>query len=407
VKNAIIGPLVIIMSAAFGLTACSNLMYRTGQETIAVVDELQMPDEDADIREDANKQYLEIFSFWAGTGEEGGIKALIQLFKDKNPADYIVHTAARGGGDGDAKEVLNNRMSKGDIPSSYLLNVNTDQLMGRLQPLNGLFQSEGWLDKFPSDIIDAVSLNGMIYGVPVDIHRSNVLWYNKEIFKQYGLEPPTTIEQFLQVSAQLRSHECTPVIIDPTRGVLWWDILQSELGVEDYRKFVAGELEDANLKIDAVNRIALEIWPYSLQEKEAKNWQDSAKYFTDGHAAMLVAGDWVKGYMTNTLGKVPGIDFGWVPFPGTENSFFAVVDAFGMDREAKDPDSVKEWLKVVGSVEGQNAFNLQKGSIPARSDADMSQYDAYSQEANRDFNRSLSDRTLIISPFFNSGKQGN
>jgi glucose/mannose transport system substrate-binding protein len=41
----------------------------------------------------------------------------------------------------------------------------------------------------------------------------------------------------------------------------------------------------------------------------------------------------------------------------------------------------------VASVEGQQAFNTRKGSIPARSDADPADYPAYQRAAIADFKR--------------------
>lgn len=38
-----------------------------------------------------------------------------------------------------------------------------------------------------------------------------------------------------------------------------------------------------------------------------------------------------------------------------------------------------EWLRLLGSVEGQNAFNPLKGSIPARSDIDLAASGLYNQ----------------------------
>jgi glucose/mannose transport system substrate-binding protein len=42
-------------------------------------------------------------------------------------------------------------------------------------------------------------------------------------------------------------------------------------------------------------------------------------------------------------------------------------------------------LKVAGSLEGQDAFNPVKGSIPARSDGDRSLYGVYLQSAMDDW----------------------
>ena len=44
------------------------------------------------------------------------------------------------------------------------------------------------------------------------------------------------------------------------------------------------------------------------------------------------------------------------------------------------------WLSVVASKAGQDAFNPLKGSIAARTDADLSKYGAYQKAAINDFN---------------------
>jgi glucose/mannose transport system substrate-binding protein len=43
------------------------------------------------------------------------------------------------------------------------------------------------------------------------------------------------------------------------------------------------------------------------------------------------------------------------------------------------------WLKVCGSLEGQEAFNPQKGSICARTDCDPALFNAYLQSAAADW----------------------
>lgn len=52
-----------------------------------------------------------------------------------------------------------------------------------MEPLDDLYEKEGWKDKFPESLIDLVSKDGKIYSVPVNIHRGNVLWYNKKYLK--------------------------------------------------------------------------------------------------------------------------------------------------------------------------------------------------------------------------------
>jgi glucose/mannose transport system substrate-binding protein len=99
---------------------------------------------------------------------------------------------------------------------------------------------------------------------------------------------------------------------------------------------------------------------------------------------MNVMGDWAKGYFTAN-GWVPGEDFGWAPVPGAEGTFTVVTDSFALPQGVQNPENARLWLETLASVEGQDAFNPLKGSIPARVDADRSKYDAYSTAAMDSF----------------------
>lgn len=124
---------------------------------------------------------------------------------------------------------------------------------------------------------------------------------------------------------------------------------------------------------------------YVNEDHAARNWQDASQLVSSGEAAMNVMGDWAKGYFTGDLKLEVGVDFGYAPTPGTDGSFMVITDTFGLPTGVKDPESVKAFLKVLGSVEGQDAFNPEKGSIPARIDADVEKYDVYGKETMEDF----------------------
>ncbi|MCB0188948.1 MAG: hypothetical protein KDE31_31985, partial [Caldilineaceae bacterium] len=55
--------------------------------------------------------------------------------------------------------------------------------------------------------------------------------------------------------------------------------------------------------------------------------------------------------------------------------YLLLSDSFGLPKGCKYPENARDWLRVCGSKEGQDAFNPIKGSIPARTDADPSLYD--------------------------------
>ena len=113
-------------------------------------------------------------------------------------------------------------------------------------------------------------------------------------------------------------------------------------------------------------------------------WDQASAYVLQGKAAMNVMGDWAKGYFT-AAGWVPDIDFGALPSPGTEGIFMVVTDTFGLPKNAPNRGNVLRWLELLGSAEGQNAFNPLKGSIPARTDVSRAPYDSVSLRFMDDF----------------------
>src|SRR5207249_10635712 len=59
-----------------------------------------------------------------------------------------------------------------------------------------------------------------------------------------------------------------------------------------------------------------------------------------------------------------------------------------LPKGAKDRDNALAWLKLAGSVQGQDTFNPLKGSIPARIDAGQAAgYDDYLKSAIADWKK--------------------
>lgn len=124
---------------------------------------------------------------------------------------------------------------------------------------------------------------------------------------------------------------------------------------------------------------------YVNEDHASRNWQDATQLVANGEAAMNVMGDWAKGYLVNDLKQAVNEDFGYVPTPGTDGQFMVITDTFGLPTGVENPEGVKQFLSVLASVEGQDAFNPLKGSIPARIDADVEKYDQYGKDTIEDF----------------------
>ncbi|WHY85701.1 ABC transporter substrate-binding protein [Neobacillus novalis] len=345
-------------------------------------------------KDDKKAAKLEIFSWWTGAGEEDGLKALIKLFKEKYPNVPVENAAVAGGAGTNAKAVLASRMQGNDPPATFQVHGGAELnagwvAAGKMEPLNDLYDKEGWKDKFPQSLIDMVSKDGNIYSVPVNIHRGNVIWYNKKVFADNGLTPPKTFDEFFAVADKLKAKGITPLSLgdkEPwTATMLFEDILVGTIGTEKYIKLWSGDLPLNDPGVVEATKTFKKMLDYVNADHSSRNWQDASQMVGKGEAAMNVMGDWAKGYFVNDLKLKTNEDFGFITTPGTEGDFLVITDTFGLPKGVKNPDDVKKFLSVLGSVEGQDAFNPLKGSIPARIDADPAKYDEYGKQTIADF----------------------
>ncbi len=336
---------------------------------------------------------LEIFSWWTAGGEAEGLAAMYKVYEAKYPGVEIINATVAGGAGMEAKAVLATRMQAGDPPDSFQVHaghelIDTWVVADAMEPVTSVFEDNNWLDVYPPGVIDILSYNGEIWSVPVNIHRSNVLWYNTQVFEDNGLTPPATLDEFFDAAATLEAAGVTPLAVGDS-GV-WVDLhifeslLLASLGPDGYRGLWDGSTDWNGSGVTAALEAFTEMMQYVNEDHSALSWDQAAQLVVDGDAAMTIMGDWAEGYF-KSVGLTPDVEFGYVPSPGTAGSFIMLSDSFGLPKGAPHRENAIGWLTVCGSKEGQDAFNPIKGSIPARTDGDRSLYDVYLQSAMDDF----------------------
>jgi glucose/mannose transport system substrate-binding protein len=329
---------------------------------------------------------LEIYSYWISGGEADGLSALIDVYTSTYSNTIVTVNS-------DYDE-LSNRITSGKPPDDFQYHCGSELFYNWIEPgdyitpVTQLWADQAWMNKVPQDFLDMITFKGELYCVPLNIHRGNVLWYNKHVFTDNGLTPPTTFTEFFTVAQALETAGKIPLALGD-QGT-WSDVhlmetvLLGSMGPDKYRglwngttSFNGPEVKDALETFD-------NMMDYVNTNHSTLQWGGAVQLVGNGQAGMTIMGDWAEGYLED-MGLIPNVDFGWIPVPGSAGSFMIVNDSFVMPRNVPHPGEATNWLKIVGSVEGQDVFNPFKGSIPARLDANPTLYGIYQQLAMTDY----------------------
>lgn len=340
---------------------------------------------------------LEIFSWWTGGGEAAGLDALIAQFSEMYPDVTVVNAAVAGGSGVNARAVLQTRMLGGDPPDTFQVHAGQELnavwvAEGKMQALNDLYEANGWMDQYPQGLLDLISdAEGNIYSVPVNIHRSNVLWYVPANLEAWGVTVPATWDEFLSTTCPaLQAADVTPLTVGEnwTQAHLWESVALGELGVDGYNGLWNGATAWDSDAVVAVFEKFGQILDCTNADRNGLSWQDASQRVAEGSAAFNIMGDWAAGYFLVDLALEPGTGFAWAASPGTDGTFIMLSDTFGLPVGAPNPGAVNAWLSFLGSAEGQDIFNPLKGSLPANTTADIGNselYNAYFQDAYEDW----------------------
>ena len=337
---------------------------------------------------------VEVFTWWATGTEKVGLDALVDVFAEQHPDIRFVNATVAGGAGSNAKNVLAQRLADGDPPDTFQAHAGaelTDYIeAGQLQDLSGFYAEKQLADVFPETLIDLLTVDGAIYSVPTNIHRANVVWANTEVLTAAGIDPsapPADLDAWIDDLRRLREEG---VAVPLALGTEWTQlqlfeiVLLADLGADGYSGLWTGATPWDAPGIDAAVAHYDELLDYVNSDFAGLDWDTATQIVITGNAGYIVMGDWAEVAFAQA-GWTYGDEYTTFPAPGTAGVFDFLADSFVLTVGAPHEAATEDWLTTLSSVEGQQAFNLAKGSIPARTDVDASEYPAYQQTALRSF----------------------
>lgn len=339
------------------------------------------------LNDGAPESDLEIFSWWTGPGEHDGLVKLYEAFNGLFPDVKITDAAVAGGAGSNAKAALSTRLEGGDPPDSWQSHAGKElqdlyQGPGYAEALTDIWNTMGLDDVIPQGLNDQVTVDGEKYLIPVGVHMGNVLFANKQVATDNGLEWTDTItsDDFFAMADTLKEAGIPAIALgskDSFASVqLFENTLMSQLGGDAYTGLWDGSTDWASDDVTTAIETFGKYLDYVNDDHASLTWDGAMDLVLAGTAFATSMGDWAYGA---AVAKESTDVLAWAAHPGSDGLYVSVMDGFTLPKDAPHPVNAENWLGVVGSAEAQATFAPYKGCIPARTDADTSGLSDYGQ----------------------------
>jgi len=344
---------------------------------------------------------VEVLHWWTSGGEAAALNVLKQDLEDQGIGWLDMPVA--GGGGGNAMTVLRARVTAGNAPTAVQM-LGFDILdwakEGALANLNDVAAKEGWDDVVPEALQAFAKHDGRWISAPVNVHSTNWVWANKALLDAHGIAVPETWEELTAAFAKLAAAGVTPVA---QGGEAWqeatvFDAVVMSTGGPEFYKAAFIDLDEDTLGSDtmkeAFDRMAL-IRGHVDENFSGREWNLATAMVINGEAAFQMMGDWAKGEFLNA-GQTPGEDFLCFRFPGTAEQVTFNADQFAMfDQGGVVSPEQAALASAILSPSFQSAFNVVKGSVPARTDVSDADFDACGKRGMKDLAAAASSGNLF------------
>ncbi|WP_170341930.1 ABC transporter substrate-binding protein [Ruegeria arenilitoris] len=344
----------------------------------------------------------EVLHWWTSGGEAKSVAVLQEEFAS-NGGTWTDMPVAGGGGDA-AMTALRARVLAGNAPTAVQLKGPAIQEWyeeGVLADISNVAEAEGWAEVLPASIAAHMQCEGTWCAAPVNVHRIDWIWANADILAANDIEMPTTWEEFNAAAEKLQAAGIIPLAHG---GQAWQDATVFEavalgIGGPEFFKKAFVDLDPETLTSDTMVQIFDQMRTlrgFVDENFSGRDWNLATAMVMNGEAAFQIMGDWAKGEFL-AAGKVPGEDFLCASTPG--DGYLYNVDSFAMfDVDGDDKRAGQELLaKLIVAPKFQEVFNLNKGSIPARTDVALDKFDICAKISAEDMGASSANGSLLPS----------
>ncbi|WP_193241884.1 ABC transporter substrate-binding protein [Streptomyces phaeolivaceus] len=247
--------------------------------------------------------------------------------------------------------------------------------------VDALTQSDAEIDRFTPSVMGSATFDGKVYGVPANGLAPVVLYYNKKVLADAGVEPPKTYGDLLTAVKKLKARDVVPMSLAanskwPTLMYLEY-LLDRQGGSRVFTNIASG---DASMwKDDSVTKAN----QYLQDLAKAGAFGDNASSVTydqgastallyTGKAGMTLMGTWE---YANIAKAAPGFlkngDLGYTAFPTLPDGAGKASNIVGnpsnflsLNSSTKNKDAALTYFKDYVLNDSQVDAYLAAGSVP-------------------------------------------
>ncbi|MES2846853.1 MAG: extracellular solute-binding protein [Pseudomonadota bacterium] len=217
----------------------------------------------------------------------------------------------------------------------------------------------------------SMTIDGKQWGVPYTYYQWGI-YYNRDVYKQVGVEVPTTWDGFIENCAKFKEAgiDCLTTgtsALWPGAGIFDYINMRTN-GYEFHMELTAGKVAwtDDRVKATFAQWAKLAEPGYITANHAAIDWQDAAALLVQGKAANYVMGNFAVGVFKE--GGMTNDTLGFMVFPeitpGIPRAEEAPTDTIHIPAGAKNVDDAKKFLAFVASADAQTKWNTAVGQLP-------------------------------------------
>lgn len=335
-----------------------------------------------------------------GGGGDGGDGGRMQIWVLQEEAQNVAHRVAldRFNGNSDVRgelvstpndgyrDRLHTAMGSNNRPDVFynwgggsIRSYAREDLLVDLTP--HLEENPDWKDAFIPSVLDAGQIDGKYFGIPARGMQPIILFYNKAVFADAGLQPPKTWNELLRAVDRFKSNGIIPFALaggDAWTELVWPEYLVDRIGgYEVFQAIAAGEegawrhpaiTRAMNMIIDLVRRGGFGDSFASVRWEGA----GASTLIAQGRAAMHLMGSWEYTNQVTDQPEYAKNNQGFTDFPtveGGQGDPKAIVgnptNYFSVSKDSPNADAALQFLRDEMASDAYVQAWLKAGDVPA------------------------------------------